>query len=313
MRRAAIVIALCLAAAPASAHGLRTAYLEVQEVSPGHALVHLRTNASDPQLRVASRDCNVVESDAASAYDRSWLLDCGDTLAGHTLELTGLGAIVAEAVAAIAFSDGQTATQLVQPSSPVIELRPSTASAVEVAGEFVGLGLHHIATGYDHLLFLLLLVLLLREVRAVLIAETAFTLSHSLAFSATALRWIHVSAAAAEACIALSLVFLAADIRTRAAAVRWRGPLLALGFGFVHGLGFAGGLREIGLPEHAIGAALIGFGAGIELGQIAFLAGVLAVAHLLRHSALRARLELPALYAVGGTATYWFLERLAVL
>lgn len=171
----------------------------------------------------------------------------------------------------------------------------------------------HILTGYDHLLFLVLLVLLLRRARSVLLAETAFTLSHSISFSATALGWVHVSSAAAEACIALSLVLLAADVRVRGApASAARGAWMALVFGLVHGLGFAGGLREIGLPEHAIAPALVSFGAGVELGQVAFLAVVLAGLYVVRHASQLPRFKLGAVYAAGSLSAYWLIERTIV-
>jgi hypothetical protein len=175
------------------------------------------------------------------------------------------------------------------------------------------LGVVHIGTGDDHLLFLLLLVLLLRSARSVLLAETAFTLSHSVSFSATALGWIHVSSAGAEACIALSLVLLAAEIEPRGPpADAWRGARLALVFGLVHGLGFAGGLREIGLPERAIAAALVSFGAGVELGQVAFLALLLGGLHLMRDARMLPRLRWAAVYGAGSISAFWLIERTAV-
>jgi hypothetical protein len=107
---------------------------------------------------------------------------------------------------------------------------------------------------------------------------------------------------------------LAADIELRGPPpARWRGVAMALGFGFVHGLGFAGGLREIGLPEHAIGAALVGFGAGIELGQVAFLASVLGALHLARRWSQLPRAKLAVVYAIGGTSAYWVIARAVVL
>ena len=158
-------------------------------------------------------------------------------------------------------------------------------------------------------------MLLLSRVRSVLLAETAFTLSHSLSFSATALGWLHVSSTAAEACIALSLVLLAADVRVRGAPppARARGAWLALVFGLVHGLGFAGGLRGIGLPEHAVAPALVSFGAGVELGQVAFLAVVLGGPA--SGSGTRASSRAPkivAVYAAGSVSMWWLFERTAV-
>jgi HupE/UreJ protein len=309
--RAAIVVSILALASIVHAHGMRTAYIEVAELEPGHASVHLRLTAPDPSLAIVAADgCTLAPQNAASELDVVWLLDCPGAIAGHTLAVHGLGPIIGDAVAQITFADGSTRTELVRASAPTVELSRASESTLAVAGEFVGLGLRHIATGYDHLLFLLLLVLLLRDVRSVLLAETAFTLSHSLSFSATALGWIHVSSAAAELCIALSLVLLALEIDVRAAAAqRWRGVGMALVFGFVHGLGFAGGLREVGLPEHAIGAALVGFGGGIELGQVAFLAVVLGLLHASRRWAHLAHAKLVALYAIGGLAAYWVIVR----
>lgn len=301
----------------ADAHGIRTAYLEVTELEPGRALVHLRETIPGAKLAVRTESpCTLGAADADTAGPGlAWLLACPGGLAGHALIVDGLGPVIGEAVAYVALADGTTATRLVRVDEPRVELAPSDAgSAFAVARDFVGLGLLHIITGYDHLLFLLLIVLLLREWRSVLLAETAFTLSHSLSFTATALGWIHVSAAAAEACIALSLLLLAADIRlVGPPAPRWRGAALALVFGCVHGLGFAGGLREIGLPDHAIGAALLGFAGGIEIGQVAFLALVLISLHLARRLAVLPRIQLAGLYASGAVSTYWLIERLIVL
>ena len=304
------LVVVCCLAATASGHGMRTAHVELVEVSPGHAVVHLQLGAPDPALAIsAGAGCTVGSADAEAMFVRTWRVDCAGAIADHELALSGLGPITSDAVVTIALADGTTATQLVRADAPEIVVRRASCSTASVARQFVGLGLVHILTGYDHLLFLLLIVLLLRDVRSVVLAETAFTLSHSLSFSATALGWIHVSSAAAETCIAVSLLMLAAEIDLRGGAARWRGAAMALVFGLVHGLGFAGGLREIGLPDQAIGSALLGFGAGIELGQVAFLAVVLAVLRVLRDVAIRPRVELAGLYAIGGFSAYLVLSR----
>jgi hypothetical protein len=318
MRHLLLAVVVCVLAlfAPgrAWAHGMRTAYVEIVEPQPGRATVHLRLTAPDPSLTIEAGPGCALEGagDAESAFDRAWLLDCGGALTGHALTLRGLGPIVAEAVVWIAFADGTTASRIVQTGEPTFELR-SRASGWGVVLQYVRLGIVHILTGYDHLLFLALLVLLLKRVRSVLLAETAFTMSHSLSFSATALGWLHVSSAAAEACIALSLVLLAADVRVRGnAPSAGRGAWLALVFGLVHGLGFAGGLREIGLPEQAVAPALVSFGAGVELGQVAFLAVVLAGVHLVRHASQLSRVKIVAVYAAGSVSMWWLFERAAL-
>jgi hydrogenase/urease accessory protein HupE len=302
--RALLVIALL--AGTASAHGMRTAHVEISELEPGKAIVHLQLGAPDPALAITASGCEVAPADAEALFVRSWRVACADDIGTHRFALVGLGPITSEAVVSIALADGTTATELVRPDVPDFVPRRAAPTPAAIAQQFVGLGLLHIATGYDHLLFLLLIVLLLRDPKSVLLAETAFTLSHSLSFSATALGWIHISPMAAETCIALSLLLLAADIDLTRPTHRWRGAAMALVFGLVHGLGFAGGLHEIGLPDRAIGSALLGFGAGIELGQVAFLAVVLVVLHVVKR---RPRIELGGLYAIGGFSAYLVLAR----
>jgi hypothetical protein len=173
-------------------------------------------------------------------------------------------------------------------------------------------------TGWDHLLFLAALAIALRRLRALLIAETAFTLSHTLTFTASALGLLHVSSAAAEACIALSLVLIALDAARAAERPSFVGATrqaaaLAFVFGLVHGLGFAGGLAEIGLPDRAIGLALAGFAMGVESGQVLFL---LALYGALTFAARTTRLRrLPHLiaYAVGSAGVFLLLERLVIV
>jgi hypothetical protein len=306
-----LVLAVSVVARPADAHGLRTGYLEVVEVGAGRATVHLRLSAPDPSLGVdVVTGCTLeAAGDARSLFDRAWLLDCPGGVAGHTLSIRGLGAIVSDIVVWASFADGTTSSRIVKGGEPRFELR-SGASGWSVVREYVGLGIEHILTGYDHLLFLLLLVLLLRRARSVLLAETAFTLSHSLSFSATALGWVKLSSSAAEACIALSLLLLAADVKVRGTPEgAWWGARMAFVFGLVHGLGFAGGLREIGLPERAVAPALVSFGAGVELGQVAFLALVLGALYVVRDASALPRVKLAAVYAAGSLSAYWLIER----
>jgi hypothetical protein len=222
----------------------------------------------------------------------------------------------------VTFLDGSTSSGCATGGNPRWAIPGPGAGALSVAARYVALGIEHIAGGADHLLFLLALVLCLRTVRAVLLAETAFTLSHTLSFSASALGWVRVSAPAAEACIAVSLVLVALDAgrAARDASRRapgddaWKTAGLAFAFGLVHGLGFAGGLTEIGLPSSAVPAALIGFAGGVEIGQVAFLAIALAVLAVLeRAPRLLALAASAGALAIGGIGWCWLLERLAAL
>jgi hypothetical protein len=295
----AVTLACLLFAGSASAHGMRSIYVEVVELSPGQARV--TTRAQVPVTGIT------ITADAPCTLDGEMLV-CPGTLGGATLHVEGLGPIVSEAVVWVS-AEGTSTSHLVTPQAPSWTLPSTHVSSLEVARDYVGLGVRHIATGADHLLFLLALVLALKRVRAVLLAETAFTLSHSLSFSASALGWIHVSAAAAEACIALSLVLVALDIGRGETTAR-RGAALAFVFGLVHGLGFAGGLAEIGMPPSAIPAALVGFAGGVEIGQIAFLAVALTLFALAQRTRVGRLAPTVGAYAVGVVGCFWLFERI---
>jgi|SRR5579871_3905166 len=300
--RLSITFAALICSGVAFAHGMRTGYLEVTEQSPGIATATWKSALQDRAITFDIEGCTKDSSD-----DRLWR--CDGPLAGRTLELDGFSPLLSEAVVRISLADGATA-QAVLSSSTASFAIPRKQSPVQVARDYLVLGILHIATGADHLLFLLALVLLLKRPKAVLAAESAFTLSHTLTFSLTALGLLHVSSAAAEACIALSLVLIALDVLQGTQLDRWRGPALAFVFGLVHGLGFAGGLREIGLPPSAVPIALIGFGAGVEIGQIAFLVFVLAILAVLRRARLAGFVARSGGYAVGAIGAFWLVQRL---
>jgi hypothetical protein len=312
------LVATALAAAiaaprPAAAHGMRSAYVELTQTAADRARVAIRGSLPVTGVALtAAAPCRVA-TDATTGTE----LACPGALTDAALTVTGLGPVASEAVILLTFLDGTTATAVVTAGSPSWRI-PGAADPglLAVAARYLRLGIAHIATGADHLLFLLALVLCLRTLRAVMLAETAFTLSHTLSFSASALGWIRVSSTAAEACIAVSLVLVALDVGrpARDAPPAWKTAGLAFAFGLVHGLGFAGGLAEIGLPATAVPAALAGFAAGVELGQVAFLAiavSLLALAGRAPRIA-RAAVQLGG-YAVGGTGAFWLLQRLCAL
>ena len=178
--------------------------------------------------------------------------------------------------------DGTTQTIRVTPASPefVIEASPGHW---EVARTYLGLGVEHILLGFDHLLFVLALLVLVRGGKRIVLTVTAFTVAHSITLVAATLGWVALPGAPVEATIALSIVFLAREI-----AMVWRGHasltermpwLVAFVFGLLHGLGFAGALAEIGLPQNAIPLALLCFNVGVEVGQLLFVGAVLRGRH----------------------------------
>lgn len=312
--RIALALGVLAVATSAAAHGMRTAYLELAEDGTGAVLATWKTTVRDD--RVTPRMPQACVPDAAASMGggnvRVFSLRCPGGLAGRTLGVDGLGPVLTEAVVRVLRPDGTILSRVLVPAAATWTV-PVAESSLAVLRQYVRLGVEHIAFGIDHLLFLLALVLYVRRPRDVLITETAFTVSHTASFGATALGLIHASVPAAEACIALSLILVALEVGDGAVTrdARWYGPVIALVFGLVHGLGFAGALSAVGLPDGAAASALAGFGLGVELGQVVFLALVLLVLTALERAAATAvpRVAIAGSYLVGITGTYWFFQR----
>ena len=183
----------------------------------------------------------------------------------------------------IAFADGTTWTQRLTPQQPSVII-PSTQSAAGVSAVYFELGVEHILTGADHLLFVLAMLIITQGLWRLVKTVTAFTVAHSITLGLAALGFVHVPQSPVEAVIALSIVFVAAEIvhgwqgrEGIAAQAPW---LIAFAFGLLHGFGFAGALSEIGLPQGHIPLALLFFNLGVEAGQLLFIGGILSVTAL---------------------------------
>jgi hydrogenase/urease accessory protein HupE len=213
--------------------------------------------------------------------------------------------------------DGRTMQQVLNPRQPSTRLDLAAHSAPHASG-YLRLGIEHILTGTDHLLFVFGLLLLVRKARALLATITAFTVAHSITLAGTALGWIHVRASVVEALVALSIVVLAVELVRQArgeGGVTARFPwLIAFAFGLLHGCAFAGALAEIGLPSQDIPLALLLFNVGVEIGQLLFIAlaslALLLIVRLLSRPPAWSRFAVP--YAIGSFASYWFIERFLV-
>jgi len=201
-------------------------------------------------------------------------------------------------------------------SEPTTEIR-ARASSWQVARTYFVTGIEHILLGYDHLLFVVALVLLLRAGWAIAKAVTAFTVAHSLTLIGTTLGLIGLPQAPVEALIALSIVFLAVEIVKQEpdrTGLTERAPwIVAFVFGLLHGFGFAGALHEIGLPERDVPTALLTFNLGVEAGQLLIVQACLGAIAAVTRVAAFAGLPLTrmATYAIGMVASYWLIERLS--
>ena len=211
--------------------------------------------------------------------------------------------------------DGSTQVTRVVPANPsfIVEVAPGNLA---VAGTYLRLGIEHILLGVDHLLFVLALMMIVSSWRQLIGTISAFTVAHSITLAAATLGVVHVPAAPVEACIALSIVFVAAEIvhqrQGRPGLAARRPWVVAFAFGLLHGFGFAGALSEVGLPQAAIPLALLFFNLGVELGQLLFVVVVAAVLSVARRVPLERHrwAELLPPYAIGTTAMFWLMQRL---
>lgn len=324
MKRAlSVLLLLAACAGSASAHEVRPAYLELRQTGPDTYDVLWKVPGRGEDLRLAlyvelPAGCtNVTEPRASMANDaflERWTVRCPGGLSGGTIHIAGLSATMTDTLVRLERLDGTTQVTRLTPSSPSFVVA-APAAALGVAGTYAALGVEHILTGIDHLLFVLALLLLTRGGWKLVKTVTAFTISHSFTLTAATLGWVHVPPPPVEAVIALSIVFVAAEIvrqQRGIAGITARAPwIVAFSFGLMHGLGFAGGLSEVGLPVAHIPMALLFFSLGVEAGHLLFIAVVLALLAVLR----RVRLPLPRWaglvppYAIGSVAMFWVIER----
>jgi hydrogenase/urease accessory protein HupE len=192
---------------------------------------------------------------------------------------------------------------------------PAGESKLGVVRGYTRLGVEHILTGWDHLLFVLGLVLLVGRGRTLLWTITAFTVGHSITLSLAVLGFARIPPAPVEVLIACSIFIVGVELtREMSGRATWTHRLpwaMALAFGLLHGLGFAGALAQVGLPADEIPLALFSFNVGIEVGQLLFVGLVLAARVALRMLPVRwpqASALIPA-YAIGSLAAYWVFER----
>jgi hydrogenase/urease accessory protein HupE len=330
MRRMAMVLLLAVGAAfPASADEFRPAYLQLRQIDAVTYDVLWKLPALDesttlkvrPEFPAGTQAIEPVRSSyAAGTAVQRWRVQAEGGLAGKAIEFPNLAASRIDVLVRVERIDGTTQLGRVLSVEPRFALT-SSPGAFEVVQTYTVLGIEHILTGFDHLLFVLALVILVKGTGRLLVTITAFTVAHSLTLFAATLGWLHVAGPPVEAVIALSIVFVAGEIvhaRQGRPGLTQRYPwIIAFAFGLLHGLGFAGALAEVGLPPLSIPMALLFFNVGVEIGQLIFIAGVLAVIVAGRSIALRPRLSLPSWlwrlppYAIGGLASFWVVQRLA--
>jgi len=309
------------------AHESRPAYLEINETAPGRYSILWRTPImSGMRLPVALKFSdgvrNVTEptvQELADSLVERRVIDAGASgLAGKQIEFVGLQATITDVLVRVQMLDGTYSTTLVRPSKPRAEIAASRGH-LAIAGAFLSHGIEHILFGYDHLLFVFALILIVRRRRVLLMTITSFTIAHSITLALATLGAVQVPRPPVETAIALSILLLACEIvRLEHGQVsltsRWPW-VVAFSFGLLHGFGFASALTDIGLPRSDVPLALFAFNLGVEIGQLAFIGvvfSVLTLAKRIRLASVIAHRALPAAtYVIGILAAFWFFERLA--
>jgi hydrogenase/urease accessory protein HupE len=321
-----------LLAQSARSDELRPGYLELRETAPSTYSLLFKIPARGEDLRLAiyvklPEGTLDVEAPRASfsegAYVERRTIRRDGGLVGQAVTIEGLSATSTDVLVRIESLAGATQTERMSPTRTTFVVQ-TTPGKGEVAATYLRLGVEHILFGFDHLLFVLALVILVRGWRRVAVTVTAFTIAQSITLAAATLGFVNVPGPPVEATIALSIMLVAVEIlnaRRGKPSLTTRLPwLVAFSFGLLHGFGFAGALAEVGLPQHAIPVALLFFNVGVEMGQLIFVAAVLSLIWLLRYAASQlletARIQLTfdrfdttVAYAIGVVAAYWLVER----
>jgi len=317
---AATLLLLVVHAPPAFGHALDPVLFELMERPDGKIDVTWKApNSKIPGVDLVAQlppECktvgDVTKSEEEDATISKWTIDCGGSLVGKTVGIIGLEST--DALLRIGLASGSVDRRVLGAGNSTVTVS-GEPTRLDVLHDYGRLGIEHIATGIDHLLFVFGLLLLTGGTRQLIATVTAFTLGHSVTLALAALQIVSVPQAPVEVVIALTIYILAVELArnvgTNATLLRRRPWAMAFAFGLLHGLGFAGALREAGLPAADVPIALLSFNLGIEAGQLAFVAVVVLGLTLLRPvlEKLPRWVHRVPVYAMGSAAAYWVLER----
>ena len=304
------------------AHEIRPAYLEIVEQQSGEFLIKWKVpilNQRIPNIYPEFDNCTLEEQgviQGIEAFTKNYVMNCSREIGGSLVEIINLERTLIDVILRVERTSGEMQTLMIQPDRPYVVI-PTESSSFQVMKTFGILGVEHILFGWDHLLFVLGLMLLIRRAKLLLATVTAFTVSHSITLALSSLGQVSLPSAPVETVIALSVIFLAREYltlqkgeETYTSQYPWT---VAFIFGLLHGFGFAGALSEIGLPEHALAASLLAFNLGVELGQLLFILMIYVLYQLVRsmvNHSMMLNVQKKAAYFIGSVAAFWFIERL---
>jgi hydrogenase/urease accessory protein HupE len=296
----------------AAAHEMSIAEMEVREMSRGEFL--WQWSASNDKRPGAG---GLTPKWPAVCTAEENVLHCGEKSMYGTLTMEGVGERYSAVIVKIFWLDGQSSVHTLTGGQPHTELYGSAEDRRgqgEIASAYTVLGVEHILGGIDHLLFVFSLLFLVGFQRKLIWTITAFTVAHSLTLASASLGLLTLRSPPVEAVIALSIVLVAAEaLHNRMTLARRWPAMLAFLFGLVHGLGFAGALKEVGLPQNYLPTALLTFNVGVEIGQLMTVAAAWLVWRMLQRWPAFERGRVPVLYGIGSVAAYWSWLRVAAI
>ncbi len=320
--RCLIIVFCILFSTNVRSHEIRPAYLQIIQLDDFSYNVFWKVpSMGDAVPKIApifpnSYTIEILELPnlVSGSIVHSYKVSSDEALPGQTISIDGLNKTLIDVLVNVNFLNGEKISFMLQPDNPSYII-PDKETLLGTIKTYLILGVEHILLGIDHLLFVLALLLITSGFKKLIKTVTAFTIAHSITLSLATLGFIGLPGPPVEAVIALSIVFLATELiqyykgeETLTSKYPW---VVAFIFGLLHGFGFAGALTTIGLPQTTIPSALLFFNIGVELGQIAFILGVLGLLWLLK----KTKITFPKwatfvpVYGIGGIASYWLIER----
>ncbi|MGB1118159.1 MAG: HupE/UreJ family protein [Parvibaculales bacterium] len=317
-----VFVGVCLS--PSLAHEVRPGFLKIDEIAPENYAVSWKQPVRGGAQNVAGLGLRpVFPASCERGTDstmrllpgvlvETFTLTCAGGLRGQAIGIEGLQKTITDVFVQLHEADDDPVHMRLTPEQPVQKFTGGVGLF-----NYLWLGVEHLVFGYDHILFVIGLVMLVSGWRRLVLVITGFTLAHSVTLGLSVLDVIYLPAAPVEAVIALSIVFVATELlrpeEARARLTQQHPQIIALAFGLLHGFGFAGVLADIGLPRETGFFALALFNIGLEIGQLCVVGLCLGFAYMARHAAMppvySARVQTGIVMAMGGLASYWLIAR----
>ena len=323
---AALVLTVFISASTSSvrAHEVRPGFLKIDEIAPQTYTVSWKQPVRGGAQNIAGLGLRpVFPASCERGTDstmrllpgvlvETFTLICAGGLRGQAVGIEGLQKTITDVFVQLHEVDENLVHMRLTPEQPLQKFTGGVGLF-----NYLWLGVEHLVFGYDHILFVIGLVMLVSGWRRLVLVITGFTLAHSVTLGLSVLDVIYLPAAPVEAVIALSIVFVATELlrpeETRARLTQQHPQIIALAFGLLHGFGFAGVLADIGLPRDTGFFALALFNVGLEVGQLCVVGLCLGIAYVARQAAMpplyNARAQTGIVMAMGGLASSWLVAR----